>query len=320
MERGSVKSGEYFLYNNWDFNVAGHILEKHSGKTVYQELEEQLAKPLGFQDWHIQNQKKKYAKRKSQYPAYHMYLSTRDMAKIGQLMLNEGTWKGQQIISKDWIKKITTTVTPVEVVNQRYGRTHSSAYQFSYGYMWWLLDAIKKDPVFEGAYSASGFGGQFITVIPSQHLVVAHKTKLKTFVRWGLKEGGVSNYEYWDLLYKIVTGKKELAAFLSEGKTVETLINFIEKNEIASSSFDISESSINRLGYQLMNKGENESALKIFKFNTERFPSSANTFDSYGECLLKMDRRVDAIKAYEKAFQLNPKNKKAEQIIKENRN
>jgi len=30
------------------------------------------------------------------------------MAKIGQLMLNEGKWDGNQIISKDWIKKITS--------------------------------------------------------------------------------------------------------------------------------------------------------------------------------------------------------------------
>jgi CubicO group peptidase (beta-lactamase class C family) len=59
LKRGSVKPGEYFVYNNWDFNVAGYILEKKSGKSVYQELEEQLAIPLGFQDWNIKNQKKK---------------------------------------------------------------------------------------------------------------------------------------------------------------------------------------------------------------------------------------------------------------------
>jgi hypothetical protein len=64
LERGSVKPGEYYVYNNWDFNVAGAILEIKSGKSIYQELEEQLAIPLGFQDWNIQNQKKKYKKSK----------------------------------------------------------------------------------------------------------------------------------------------------------------------------------------------------------------------------------------------------------------
>lgn len=57
LKRGSVKPGDYFVYNNWDFNVAGSILEKKSGNSVYQEIEEQLAIPLGFQDWNIKNQK-----------------------------------------------------------------------------------------------------------------------------------------------------------------------------------------------------------------------------------------------------------------------
>ena len=59
LERGSVKPGDYFVYNNWDFNVAGYIFEKKAGKSIYQEIEEQLAIPLGFQDWNIKNQKKK---------------------------------------------------------------------------------------------------------------------------------------------------------------------------------------------------------------------------------------------------------------------
>ena len=62
LKRGSVKPGEYFVYNNWDFNVAGSILEIKSGNSVYQEIEEQLAIPLGFQDWNIKNQKKKLRK------------------------------------------------------------------------------------------------------------------------------------------------------------------------------------------------------------------------------------------------------------------
>ena len=119
LERGSVQPGEYFVYNNWDFNVAGYLLEQFTGNSIYEELETQLAIPLGFEDWNIKNQKKSGNKRKSQYLAYHMYLSTRDMAKIGQLMLNEGQWNGKQLISRDWIKKTTTTVTPFE----NYGRT-----------------------------------------------------------------------------------------------------------------------------------------------------------------------------------------------------
>ncbi len=203
-KRGSVKPGEYFVYNNWDFNVAGFILEEKSGKSIYQEIEEQLAIPLGFQDWNIKNQKKRYNKRKSKYPAYHIYISTRDMAKIGQLMLNKGNWNGKQLVSEEWIKKITTTVTPTSIINERKGQ---NPYQFSYGYMWWLVDNFKHHPDFEGAYSATGWGGQFITVIPKLNIVVAHKYKVPKLVDWGLKKGGVSNYSYWKLLYDYLKTK-----------------------------------------------------------------------------------------------------------------
>jgi CubicO group peptidase (beta-lactamase class C family) len=209
LERGSVKPGEYFVYNNWDFNVAGYILEKKSGKSVYQEMEEQLAIPLGFQDWNIKNQKKKINKSKSRYAAYHMYISTRDMVKIGQLMLNKGKWNGKQVVSKEWIEKITTTVTPTETVNERYGRNESSPFQFSYGYMWWLVDNFKHHPDFEGAYTASGWGGQFITVIPKLNIVVAHKYKVPTLVNWGLKPGGVGDNTFWELLYDHIKSENE---------------------------------------------------------------------------------------------------------------
>ena len=210
LERGSVKPGEYFVYNNWDYNVAGHIFEKKSGKNIYKELEEQLAIPLGFQDWNIKKQKKQHRKSKSRYPAYHMYISVRDMAKIGQLMLNKGKWNGKQIISKNWIEKITTTVTPTEVINKRKGLTETSPFQFSYGYMWWMVDNIKHNPDFEGAYTASGYGGQYLTIIPKINMVIAHKHKLPTLVRWGLKrDNDVTDWQYWELLNKHIGTKKE---------------------------------------------------------------------------------------------------------------
>lgn len=205
LERGSVEPGEYFVYNNWDFNAAGHILELYAKKSIYEEMEEQLAIPLGFQDWNIKNQRKSGNKSKSQYKAYHMYLSTRDMAKIGQLMLNEGMWEGKQLISKDWLRKTLTTVTPLETMEERYGPASPETIQMSYGYMWWLLDHYKGKEVYEDAYSAIGYGGQFITVFPALDLVIAHKTKLGLFQLLGIAKDGDAHY--WDIVHKIVEAK-----------------------------------------------------------------------------------------------------------------
>ena len=200
LKRGSVKHGEYFLYNNWDFNVAGHILEQATGRSVYEEVEKQLAIPLGFQDWNIDNQSRKVNTSKSRFSAYHIYVSARDLAKVGQLMLNKGKWKGKQLISADWIKKITSTVTPVSVVNKRYNRNDKSLTQFSYGYMWWILDKFYDRSDMQGAYSGTGWAGQYVTVIPQRNLVIAHMTKVSKPVLWGLMPGGISDKTYWKIV------------------------------------------------------------------------------------------------------------------------
>ncbi|MCK5906662.1 MAG: hypothetical protein KAG37_03680, partial [Flavobacteriales bacterium] len=62
-------------------------------------------------------------------------------------------------------------------------------------------------PDFEGAYSASGFGGQFITVIPKRNIVVVHKVKLPTLVDWGLIPGGISDNTYWKILSNYIIKK-----------------------------------------------------------------------------------------------------------------
>ena len=121
-------------------------------------------------------------------------------------MLNEGEWNGKQLIPKEWIQKITSTITPIEVINERYGKTSASSSQMAYGYMWWLIRRLQgKD--YENAYTASGFGGQFISVFPNQKIVVAHKTKLGLLVQWGLTKGGTGDNTYWKILDKLMDAK-----------------------------------------------------------------------------------------------------------------
>lgn len=204
LKRGTVQPGEYFVYNNWDFNVAGHVFEQLTGQSIYQEIETQLAIPLGFEDWNIKTQKKSGNKRKSQYLAYHIDLSTRDMAKIGQLMLNEGKWNGEQIIPREWVIKSTAMVTPKDTVFTRHGAP--GGIEMSYGYMWWLFENYKELPEYKGAYTAIGYGGQYITIFPEIDVVVVHKTKLGLFRLLGLKEDG--GWHYWEILHKIIESYK----------------------------------------------------------------------------------------------------------------
>ncbi|MGE7887187.1 serine hydrolase domain-containing protein [Bacillus cereus] len=77
-------------------------------------------------------------------------LTVKDMAKFGQLYLNEGIHNGKQILSKSWIKE-STEMNP----NQ-------------YGYLWWLRE---EGGIF--SYCAMGDGGNVICCVPEKELVVA---------------------------------------------------------------------------------------------------------------------------------------------------
>lgn len=175
-KRGSVKHGSYWLYSNWDFNVAGYIFEKETGKDIYDEVEFQLAIPLKMEDWHRDLQKKKGDTTISKYLAYPMWFSTRDMARIGLLMLNKGNWRGEQLISESWINEMLKERTNHKELNDNVPVYRDSGVDYGYGYMWWLYQNVKDDR-YKGAYSAKGAMGQNITVFPAIDVVIAFKTK-----------------------------------------------------------------------------------------------------------------------------------------------
>ena len=171
--RGSRQPGTYMLYSNWDFNAAGAVFEQLTGRDIYDEAQAQLAVPLEFEDWDRSMQRKSGNLSVSRNPAYHFWLSTRDMARIGHLMLNEGEWNGAQLIPREWARRIVSVVTPLDEMNPPRRRDG----YFGYGYMWWIFDGPRAVGPFEGAYTGRGAVGQWITVFPALELVIAHKTK-----------------------------------------------------------------------------------------------------------------------------------------------
>ncbi|MEM7372275.1 MAG: serine hydrolase [Bacteroidota bacterium] len=175
-ERGTKKPGEYWLYSNWDFNAAGYIFEQETGTNIYEEVERILVSPLGMQDWKRSEQQKSGNTSRSRYRAYHMWFSTRDMARLGYLMLRNGKWQDQQILDPDWVKEMTTFYSTAEELNANVPYFGKEGYDYGYGYMWWLWPD-NKHPNLKGGYSALGAWGQSITVFPAIDVVVAFKTK-----------------------------------------------------------------------------------------------------------------------------------------------
>jgi CubicO group peptidase (beta-lactamase class C family) len=156
--RNSHLPGDYWYYNNWDFNTLGTIFEKKANLSVGKAFEEWIAKPIGLSDFSADDVVYVY-EQESIHPAYPFFISARDLARFGLLFLNDGMWENQEIIKKSWIDESTTAYSDVNL------NTTPMVY---YGYMWWILD--------DKSYQARGTGAQYLHIDPVNNIVISHRT------------------------------------------------------------------------------------------------------------------------------------------------
>lgn len=212
--RGSQQPGTYYLYNNWDFNAAGAVFEKLTGRDIYDAIETDLARPIGMQDFDRKVQRKSGDPQRSQHMAYHMHFSVRDMARIGLLMLRDGDWNGQQVVPRAWAQTIRSLVTPMNEMNPPDYRALGTGQRWGYGCMWWVWDAPNSPGPFRGAYSGMGAGGQYITILPELDMVVAHKTDTSQVSPHGTgqRRRSVTGREYDAILRMLISARPAYAA------------------------------------------------------------------------------------------------------------
>ena len=165
-KRGSHKPGTHFHYNNWDFNVLGAIFEKLVRKPVFKALDDDLAQPLGMQDYDIARQRMMGFEDRSRFLAYHLFLSARDMARLGVVMARDGKWDGKQIVPVEWVRESTKA----RVAAADVGR----AADLAYGYLWWV-PVTRTSARWAGSFMMSGQFGQFMLVLPRIDTVIVHR-------------------------------------------------------------------------------------------------------------------------------------------------
>ena len=162
--RGSHAPGSFWYYNNWDFNALNTIYEARTKTSIYNAFAQQLAQPLQMQDWRVQDGSY-YTGKESLHAAYPMRMSARDLARFGLLYLRGGQWAGQQVVPAAWVRQ---SLEP-----------HSdTGVDGGYGYRWWVSVDGRHLPSIQvpaGTFSAQGYGGHMVVVVPAYDLVVVHR-------------------------------------------------------------------------------------------------------------------------------------------------
>jgi len=169
--------GQTFAYNGTNPNLLSMIITKLTNQTAAAFAEKELFKPLGIKSYRW-NETLGFSN-----GALGLSLTTRDLAKIGYLYLNKGTWDTTEIVSENWVSESTSIqAKPVDQVTwKRYGSSN-------YGFLWWISP-------FKGAYFALGHDGQSITVMPDQDMVVVITTEVPYF-----EGGGETADQYWPII------------------------------------------------------------------------------------------------------------------------
>ena len=167
------RPGTEFNYFTGNTHLLSAIIQQATGKTTYEFGKEYLFNPLDMNSVECETDAQGISDGGNGF-AMNVY----DMAKFGQLFLNNGAWNGEQIISDQWIKDSTSV---------QFDRNSGSA---DYGYQWWVRTFGNNN---YPAYFAQGHYGQYIFVVPDLDLVVAITSHY---------EG--SSSVYWQIMNNIV--------------------------------------------------------------------------------------------------------------------
>jgi CubicO group peptidase (beta-lactamase class C family) len=152
----AASPGTVFNYNTGSVDLLGVILRKVSGKRLDEFAKETLFDPLGIEDWEWEG-----SSGFNPAAASGLRLRPRDLARIGQLVLERGKWHGRQIVSSSWIEDSTTP--RLSGKGQMFDRPEGIT---SYGYLWWLGRSPPEYPERDMILGA-GNGGQRVIILPS---------------------------------------------------------------------------------------------------------------------------------------------------------
>ena len=310
------KPGEKFAYSNSGYFLLGVIIEKVTGKTYEQVMQENILTPLkmnntGF-DHHatiLKNRATGYEKNGGDYiNAQYLDMSVPYAAgslysTVDDLYLWDQALYTNQLLQKENMDLLFTK--------------HIQDGGGFYGYGW----GIRKMPVGNTKDSVSiiahggginGFNTMLTRIPADKNLIVllnntggAPLNKISSAIAGIIysKPYAMPKKSLADLVLKEIK-EKGIASGLEQYQKLKT-----------SEIYSINEGELNDAGYQLLQSGKVKEAIEIFKLNVESFPKSGNVYDSLGEAYLKDGNKELAIVNYKKSVELDPKNENGIRIL-----
>ena len=167
--KNSREPGTYNHYISLDSQMLGMLVAEVSNMSVKEYLHEKIWSKIGMQDdaFYLTD------KQEVEMSLGGLNVTLRDMAKFGQLYLNNGKWNGNQIVPSEWVANSTI---PLDKHVQPNAGDEFSSDAWGYGYQWWVPGPEVSD------YTAHGIYNQFIYINPQSNVVIAKTSSNYNFV------------------------------------------------------------------------------------------------------------------------------------------
>lgn len=309
--------GERFQYSNSGYFLLGYIIEKISGKTYEQYLQEIILTPLKMTNTGydhnepiLKNRAAGYEKQGKKF-VNSPYLDMSIPYAAGSLY---STVEDLYL----WDQALYTNKLLSEKAMESLFKPYIKAGDGAYGYGWFLEEAPNGDKpklkIIEHGGGINGFNTVISRIPADKNLVVLLNNTGGTIL-------DEMNSGIRAILYNqpFNQPKKSLAlelldAYSEKGVTAGTeTYKKLKKDP----TYGIKENEINSVGYQLLQSGKKKEAIEAFKINVENFPKSGNVYDSLGEAYLADGDKNLAIANYTKSLELNPKNESGRKVLEE---
>lgn len=147
----------YRRYLSINTEILGEVIKNATGRSLAEYMEEKIWKKIGMEQdayWTLSNG--------TELAMGGLSVSLRDYARFARLYLNEGSYNGEQILPKDWVKDSLD----VSAAYSKPGANHDAYNAIGYGYQWWVPEGD------EGEFMAIGVYGQWIYVNPSNRIII----------------------------------------------------------------------------------------------------------------------------------------------------
>ncbi|GAA4272801.1 serine hydrolase [Aquimarina gracilis] len=301
--------GDKYEYSNTGYLILASIVEKISGQHFREFLKENIFEPVGMKNTLLYSyQVDADPTMPNRVFGYNTALNQVDLVSDDYHLVNDvrgdgGIYSTVEDLYKWNLALANHTIIAKEYLDEAFTPgVLNNGEKTRYGFGWGLNSDDGKEEVFH----SGGWVG-FRTFLFND---------LKT------KSGLVlltnnSNDNFFDILngakniltdQPVVLPKRALHKEMAQkiiAENIESGIRHYQAKKLDTTTYHISERTINVLGYQFLAQDHLEEALKIFELNINEYPNSANTYDSYGDALLVKGDSLKALQHFKKCYQMD---------------